>query len=41
MANIDVKPPTGPQANATVNQVNFKFFLFNNLIIIEIFIGFI
>ena len=24
MANIDVKPPTGPQANATVNQVSFN-----------------
>ncbi|CAF3187836.1 unnamed protein product, partial [Rotaria sp. Silwood2] len=24
MAHIDVKPPTGPQANATVNQVSFN-----------------
>jgi len=24
MASIDVKPPTGPQANATVNQVSFN-----------------
>ena len=27
MAHLDVKPPTGPQAHATVNQVIWKYFI--------------